>query len=345
LNSYTIFDLSLTSPIVFRNFSKYLNFFKSYWFFYLLNFMNSIMHSGLIRWLISQKNLFHVCQKVLTLLVLFWFGVLFSACSTIISSTTSRLADNLSYAFENSTDTAVVEEALPAYLLMMDALIKDNPDNASLLRTAAKLNASYADVFVKEIERSRLITDKALNLAFRAACADSKRLCNLREKNHDDFTKVIEGCNKSEIGSIYTLGVVWASWIQANQHDWNAVAELPRVETIMKQVVRLNPEYEDGGAFLYLGTLATLLPPALGGNPEKGREFFENAIEISNGKNLYAKVLYAQKYARMMFDKELHDRLLKEVCEADPNVEGYTLINFIAKKEAKLLLETSGDYF
>jgi tetratricopeptide (TPR) repeat protein len=293
----------------------------------------------------SYPNLFQVSQKVLTVLVLFWLAVLFSACSTIMSSTTSRLADNLSYAFENSMDMAVVEEAVPAYLLMMDALIKDNPDNASLLRTAAKLNASYADVFVKESERSRKMTDKALNMAFKAACADSKRLCTLRNKNHDDFTKVIEGCKKSEIESVYTLGVVWASWIQANQNDWNAVAELPRVETIMEQVVRLNPEYQDGGAFLYLGTLATLLPPALGGNPEKGREFFEKALEISNGKNLYAKVLYAQRYARIMFDQELHDRLLKEVCEADPNVEGYALINIIAKKEAKLLLETSDDYF
>jgi hypothetical protein len=308
--------------------------------------MKSNMHTGLVRWLISQKNLYQVCQKVLTVFVLLWLGVLFSACSTIISSTTSRLADNLSYAFENSTDMAVVEEALPAYLLMMDALIKDNPDNPSLLRTAAKLNASYADVFVKESERSRLMTDKALYLAFRAACADSKKLCNLRNKNnHDDFTKVIDSCKMTEIESIYTLGIVWASWIQANQNDWNAVAELPRVETIMEQVVRLNPEYEDGGAFLYLGTLATLLPPALGGNPEKGREYFEKAIEMSNGKNLYAKVLYAQRYARLVFDQELHDRLLKEVCEAESNVEGYTLINVIAKKEAKLLLETSDDYF
>ncbi|MCU0614775.1 MAG: TRAP transporter TatT component family protein, partial [Desulfobacterales bacterium] len=159
------------------------------------------------------------------------------------------------------------------------------------------------------------------------------------------FKNVIDNCHNDEIEAIYTLGTVWASWIQANQKDWNAVAELPRVEAIMEQVARLNPNHEDGGAFLYLGTLSTLLPPALGGNPEKGREFFEKAIEISEGKNLYAKVLYAQRYARIIFDKELHDRLLKEVYDADPNVEGYTLTNIIAQKEAKLLLDTSDDFF
>jgi len=307
--------------------------------------MKFILHSISGRWLNSHPSFFQVIQTVPALLTFWGLVFLFSGCSAILSSTTSRLASNLSYAFENHTDVAVVEEATPAYLLMMDALIKDDPENASLLRTAAKLNAAYADIFVKDIERSKLITDKALNLAFRAACLDNKKLCNIREKDYNDFKKVIDGCNKNEIGVIYNLGTVWASWIQANQKDWNAVAELPRVEAIMEQVVRLNPNHEDGGAFLYLGTLSTLLPPALGGNPEKGREFFEKAIDISQGKNLYAKVLYAQRYARIIFDKKLHDRLLKEVYDADPNVEGYTLTNIIAQKEAKLLLDTSDDYF
>lgn len=282
---------------------------------------------------------------VLTVLALAGLMILFSGCSVILSSATSRLADNLSYAFENQTDVAVVEEATPAYLLMMDALVKDDPDNFSLLRTSAKLNAAYADFFVKDIERSTVITDKALKLALRAACSNSERLCHIREKHYDDYKQVIDSCNKNELAAIYTLGSVWASWIQANQKDWNAVAELPRVEAIMERVVQLNPNHEDGGAFLYLGTLATLLPPALGGNPEKGREFFEKAIKISGGKNLYAKVLFAQRYARIMFDKELHDRLLKEVYEADPHIEGYTLTNIIAQRDAKLLLDNSDDYF
>jgi uncharacterized protein YceK len=302
-------------------------------------------HHKSSRWIMNHGNLFQAGRTVRNVVVFLGLVVLLPGCSAILSSTTSRLADNLSYAFENQTDVSVVQEATPAYLLMMDALIKDDPDNASLLRTAAKLNAAYADIFVKDIERSRLITDKALNLAFRAACLDSKKLCNIREKNYDDFKNVIDNCHNDKIEAIYTLGTVWASWIQANQKDWNAVAELPRVEAIMEQVARLNPNHEDGGAFLYLGTLALLLPPALGGNPEKGREFFEKAIDISEGKNLYAKVLYAQRYARIIFDKELHDRLLKEVYDADPNVEGYTLTNIIAQKEAKLLLDTSDDFF
>jgi uncharacterized protein YceK len=306
---------------------------------------NFIFHNTLLRWLIDQKNPFPTGQKVLIVFIFLWILVFLSGCSAIISSTTSRLADNFSYAFANNTDTTVVEEAAPAYLLMMDALIKDDPENVSLLRNAAGLNVSYATIFVKDIERSRLITEKALHLSLRAACLDSRKLCGIREKNYDDFKKVIDSCSKAEIAAIFSLGEVWASWIQAHQNDWYAVAELPRVEAIMEQVVKLDSGYENGSAFLYLGTLATLLPPALGGNPEKGREFFEKAIEISAGKNLYAKVLYAERYARLVFDKQLHDRLLQEVFDADPVAEGYTLINLIAQKEAKRLLSTSDEYF
>ncbi|MFO8082758.1 MAG: TRAP transporter TatT component family protein [Desulfobacterales bacterium] len=281
--------------------------------------------------------------KIVTIFVL--LPVVLSGCAIFYSSATSRLAENLSYAFENQLDIEVVQNATPAYLLMMDAMIREDPDNISLLKSAATLNVAYADIFVKDTERSKILTGKALDLALKAVCLENKKLCNIRKKNYDEFKAIIDASTKADIDSLYILGAVWASWIQASSEDWNAVAELPRVEAVMQQVILLNPAYEDGGAFLYLGTLATLLPPALGGQPEKGRQYFEKAIELSGGKNLYAKVLYAQRYARMMFDQKLHDRLLNDVCSADPNVEGYALINTIAQKQAKSLLESSEDYF
>ena len=315
-----------------------------HYFFKSMEHIN-IFNNKPTRWISSPVRNLYACRTLLNFLLFIGLSAFLTGCSAVFSSATSRLADNLSYAFENQTDIAVVEKATPAYLLMLDALIKDDPENASLLRTAAKLNAAYADIFVEDIERSGIITDKALNLAFRSACAQSQRLCGIREKSFEEFKRIIDASKKKEMDSIYALGVVWAGWIQANQNDWNAVAELPRVEAIMEKVVKLDPGHEDGGAFLYLGALSTLVPPALGGNPEKGREYFEKAIELSGGKNLYAKVLYAQRYARIVFDKELHDRLLREAYDANPVVEGYTLINIIARKEAKLLLDTSDDYF
>jgi hypothetical protein len=90
--------------------------------------------------------------------------------------------------------------------------------------------------------------------------------------------------------------------------------------------------------------METLLPASLGGKPELGRLHFERAIEI-NESYLMTKVIYAEQYARLVFDQELHDRLLNEVLSADPIVEGMTLVNRIAQERAKELLSASKDYF
>ena len=72
---------------------------------------------------------------------------------------------------------------------------------------------------------------------------------------------------------------------------------------------------------------------------------FEQAIARSQGRNLMAPTLEAQYYARLVFDQELHDRLLNDVLAAEPREPGLTLINVLAQKRAKALLESGKDYF
>ena len=83
----------------------------------------------------------------------------------------------------------------------------------------------------------------------------------------------------------------------------------------------------------------------MGGQPELAREFFEKAISESHGHDLNAKVEYAKGYAKLLYERELHDRLLTEVLEADPNQDGFVLTNVMAQKEAATLLAEADDYF
>jgi hypothetical protein len=100
-----------------------------------------------------------------------------------------------------------------------------------------------------------------------------------------------------------------------------------------------------GSAYTYLGILATLRPPALGGEPEKGKDYFERAIELTGGRDLNVKVEYARGYARLLYERDLHDRLLNEVMDADPDVPGYTLTNVLAQQDAARLLANADEYF
>ena len=105
------------------------------------------------------------------------------------------------------------------------------------------------------------------------------------------------------------------------------------------------PTHDSGQAWTYLGVMNSLRPEAIGGKPAEGRRDFEKAIELSGGKNLYAKTLFAEFYARLMFDQELHDKLLNEVLATDPHSPGFTLINTLAQERARKLLESGKDYF
>jgi hypothetical protein len=88
-----------------------------------------------------------------------------------------------------------------------------------------------------------------------------------------------------------------------------------------------------------------LRPPALGGNPELGRDWFRQGIELSGGRDLSIKVEYARGYARLLYDRELHDRLLNEVLIAEVKQPDLTMFNLLAQEQATSLLASADDYF
>ncbi|MEX0942425.1 MAG: TRAP transporter TatT component family protein [Pseudomonadales bacterium] len=260
-----------------------------------------------------------------------------------MSSVTSRMADDLASTILNSRDIATVREGVPAYLLMMDSFLKSSPDNPALLLAAANMNSSFSN-FTDE-SRTRLLTDKALSYSLRAACIEQQALCGVRGLPFAEFRRVVDGRKESSVPVLYAVGVAWAGWIAAHSDDFNAIAELGKVKYLIARVIELNEEFDHGGPHLYMGGLETALPPAMGGNLDKGQMHFERALEIGNGQYLMTKVIYAEQYARLAFDQELHDRLLEEVLQADPVAEGMTLSNVFAQERARTLLADSNEYF
>ncbi len=271
--------------------------------------------------------------------------LLLTGCASLLNSTTGRLAGGLSTAMLNENDLDTVRDGAPAYLLLVDGLIEGDPKNENLLMTGARLYSAYASVFVTDTERAQRMTDKARDYGARALCQRDKAVCQARSKSYDDFVAALNGLPRDAVPALYTYAAAWAGWIQVHGSDWTAIADLPKVEAAMRRVVVLDESYDRGGAHLYLGVLNSLRPPALGGKPKEGQAHFLRAIELSGGRNLMAKVQYAEKYARLVFDRPLHDRLLHEVLAADATEPGFTLINTLAKQQAKKLLASANDYF
>ncbi|MFU8857023.1 MAG: TRAP transporter TatT component family protein [Deferrisomatales bacterium] len=270
---------------------------------------------------------------------------LLGACAGLVSSATGRLAGNLSAAILNQDDLETVRDGAPAYLLMVDGLIEGDPRSENLLLAGARLYGAYSAAFVDDPERVRRLAARARDYGHRALCLRRPELCAAAEGPFEAFAPRLRELEADDVPALYGFAAAWAGWVQANPEDWSAVAELPKIEAAMARVVELDEGHEAGGAHLYLGVLATLRPEALGGRPEKGREHFRRAVELSGGHNLMARVLFARHYARLVFDRELHDGLLEEVLAADPVAPGLTLSNVLAQQQARALLEGADAYF
>ena len=266
-------------------------------------------------------------------------------CQILARRATTGLAENISAAVLNQDDVQIVADGGPAYLIAIDGLIAGDPNNATLLLAGARLYSAYASGFVTDAERAKRLTLRAKTYGERMLCIQVQRLCDSATMPFDEYESRLTATTTDDVEALYGMGSAWASWIQVNSGDWNAIADIPKVQALMERVVELRPEHESGGAHLYLGVLYTLRPAIMGGQPDLGRQHFESAIELSQGRNLTAKLLFARQYARLVFDRDLHDRLLTEVVNTDPKATGFTLSNVLAQEEASKLLADADDYF
>jgi len=292
----------------------------------------------------SPDRMPRLLTNLYSVIIIFSLLIL-SGCGQLVSNAKQEFAEDLSATMLEQNDPETVKQAVPAYLILVSSMIKGDPDNVELLISGSKLYGAYASVFVEDRGRQKRLSTVSFDYAHHAFCVYKQAACNIRELSYYEFEQSLKQFNKEDVQVLFALGSAWAGWLQANSADWNAVAELPRIKAIIQRVLELDPAINNGDAYLYMAVMQSFLPPAMGGKPELAKTNFEQAIKVSNGSNLMAKLLYAEKYARLVFDKELHDKLLKEVIDSRIENDEMTLINSIAQHKAKRLLAQSDEYF
>jgi hypothetical protein len=214
-----------------------------------------------------------------------------------------------------------------------------------MLASAANLYASYGAVFADDELRASRLTNRARNYAQRGMCETYAASCNWRDMNYEDFVASLDGVTVKHADAVYAYAFATLAYLRAHSSDWNALAELPQAEALIKRYLEISGDTANSAAHMYLGILLTLMPPALGGKPEEARIHFEKAIQLSAGRDLGAKVEFAKGYAKLLYERELHDRLINEVLEASPYEHGLTLSNVLAQEEAAKMRAEADDYF
>ena len=268
-----------------------------------------------------------------------------TGCASLISSAASGFADNLSAAVLNQNDPETVRDGAPAYLLLLDSFLEGSPEDPALLSAAANLYATYGFVFVDDPERAERLTARARGYSMKAMCFSYRTACGWDGMLFEAYEATLDGLTGRQADVVFSHGLASLAYIRTHSSDYTAIAMLPYSQALLERYLEINDGSDDGAIHTYLGILSTLLPPSLGGESEKGRAHFERAIELSGGRNLGAKVEFAEGYARLLYERELHDSLLNEVVVADPVEPGNTLLNVLAQRRAEELLASADDYF
>ena len=268
-----------------------------------------------------------------------------SGCTILISNAANGLSDNLSSAMLNQDDPETVRAGMPSYMLLMDSFVEGSPDDPKMLAAAANLYASYGAVFADDEVRASRLTSRARNYALRSMCETYAASCSWPDMNYEEFVASLDGVTAQHADTVYAYSFAMLAYLRAHSSDWNALAELPQAEALIKRYLEISGDAANNAAHMYLGVLLTLMPPALGGKPEEARLHFEKAIQLSAGRDLGAKVEYAKGYAKLLYERELHDRLINEVLDASPYEDGLTLLNVLAQEEAEKMRAAADDYF
>ncbi len=262
-------------------------------------------------------------------------SLLLGSCTSLITSLAIEpAAANL----QKQSDIELVCEGASSYLLMIDSMIESKPENRKLLKIGAQ---SYSGT-VAALESCGAPEERLRALSTKAGLY-GRRLLSTVLTVDQPIEAVDAALGRAGAGDADTLfwgSFGWLTWIDQQQGAPAAMADLVVVERIMARLLELDESVEQGGPHLFFGVLYGAKPKMIGGDPKRSQYHFEKALELSNRSFLMVQTLYAETYCRMVFDKDLHDRLLGEVIDFDlERAPGNRLSNQIAKRRARELLD------
>jgi len=273
--------------------------------------------------------------------------ILAQGCSTLSVRLATPMVQSQYVSINEETDPVLAEQAIPSSLKMLEGLLRDDPENETLLENLSEGFCNYAFSFVEDTD-----LDRASNLYLRGRGYAERLLAadgapeHLAGQNPEQFKNTLNTLGTDQLPGLYWMGQCWAGWLMLNLDDLQALVDISKVEAILQRALALDESYHYAGPHLLLGAFYGGRSKLLGGNPDKARNHFEKSLELTRNQFLMARVLYAKTYAVQTQDLTLFKKLLGEVMDAPTDIlPEQQLANAVAKQKAQKLLESADDLF
>jgi tetratricopeptide (TPR) repeat protein len=267
--------------------------------------------------------------------------------SQLIARGAAPLIDNGVIVMSRETDLEMARASIPPNLEMIEALLLADPGNTAYQLQAAMGYYGYAAGFVEDDDpdRATALYRRAMNHAIVALSAQGVSAAMLAGAPAR-LDAALAKLDVRAVPALFWTASSWGKWIEHQLDEPARVAELPRVEALMRRVLALDDTYYYGGAHLFFGVYYGGRAPMFGGDFARAARHFDQAARISQNRLLLVDVYRAQYLYRQMGDRAAFHAALTRVIDAPASTDpDLNLANAIAKKKAGRLLAQEDTLF
>jgi len=260
--------------------------------------------------------------------------------------------------FGRDDDPELIRDALPFGLKTMESLLEVVPRHTGLLLTTCQAFTQYAYGFVQldaemidqvDYARASEMRDRALKLFVRGRDYGLRGL----EVRHRGITRALQSnpdsaarvFRKDEVPLLYWTAAAWGSAINLGKDRPDLTADIGAVRALIARGLQLDELYQEGALHQAMIVIESL-PPAMGGSPERAREHFRRAVELSGGADPTPFVTMAQSVSVAAQDRAEFRDLLGRAIAADPDrLPNHRLATLLLQRKARVLLEREDELF
>ena len=287
-------------------------------------------------------------------------AMLASGCSLrtmAVNAVVPVLADPAVYLSEE--DPELVRESLPFLLKTLESIILAAPEQDEALVSACSGFTLYGNAFLQvdadvaswdgEYDRELELRDRTWRLYLRARdyCLSSLELkyAGLGDDLRDDPASALAVAGAEDVEVLFYLSAAWGLAISNALDQPDLIGDLPVVRALLERALELDEDYGQGSIHGALITVESL-PPQLGGSPERAREHFERAVELSDGLDAAPYVTLALGVSVPEENRAEFEDLLNRALAIDPDEDtSRRLLNVVNQRRAVLLLDRVDDLF
>jgi len=261
--------------------------------------------------------------------------------------------------FASDDDLALIRDAAPFSLKLLESVLEDNPRHVGLLTATAKGYTQYAYAFVQEegeeledsdvaraaqhFDRARRLYVRARGYALRGLDAAHPGMAAALKQ---DPKGTVKQAQRQDVPLLYWTAAATGGWIGLSKDNAAAVAEVPVMEALIDRALELDEAWDAGSIHTFLISYELVRAHRSGDPVARARAHFERTVELSAGHQAAPYLALAESVSVSLQDRAQFEDLLTQALAVDTEAAPERrLANVVMQRRARWLLSRTDQLF